>query len=323
MTSSALNKSGRWLRSSAICGTVVWLLVQFLLPNRTLEISLTSRLVLLSMLVLTPLALSLVPVVMDDNKEPFAYFAARLLQPFAAAAATISFLLNEGKIAAELASLWLVFTILVALFGLGRLIQRPTGFEQFCVVAAALYLPVGGTWLVASRLGYRPLGFSTAIVLLTAMHFHYAGFAAPVITAMVGHRIRQLRPSSMKIFNSISIGVIAGTPLLAAGITFSPVLEVISAVILSLSLMGICFLMIGIVVPDTRNAFARTFLLISSISVFAGMLFATGYSIGSVSGHPIISIPQMVESHGIANAFGFTLCALLAFVITQSKDNKG
>src|SRR5581483_1076477 len=208
MTSSALNKSGRWLRSSAICGTVVWLLVQFLLPNRTLEISLTSRLVLLSMLVLTPLALSLVPVVMDDNKEPFAYFAARLLQPFAAAAATISFLLNEGKIAAELASLWLVFTILVALFGLGRLIQRPTGFEQFCVVAAALYLPVGGTWLVASRLGYRPLGFSTAIVLLTAMHFHYAGFAAPVITAMVGHRIRQLRPSSMKIFNSISIGVI-------------------------------------------------------------------------------------------------------------------
>jgi hypothetical protein len=52
-----------------------------------------------------------------------------------------------------------------------------------------LYLPIGGAWLVASRLGIQPLGFGDTIVLLTAVHFHFAGFAAPVLAGLAGRTV--------------------------------------------------------------------------------------------------------------------------------------
>jgi len=48
---------------------------------------------------------------------------------------------------------------------------------------ARIDLAVGGAWLVASRLGMRPMGIQEPIVLLTAVHFHYAGFATATIAA--------------------------------------------------------------------------------------------------------------------------------------------
>lgn len=314
-----LTKSMTWLRASALLGAAFWFVEQWILPPRSPEVNLTSRLVLLAILVFTPLALSLV-IDTYAGSQPLFLFLARILQPFAALLAAISFLFPEGKTAALLASGWLLFTGIVAFVGLERLLKRIPGYDQACVTAAMLYLPVGGAWLVASRLGFRPLGFGATIVLLTAMHFHFAGFAAPIIASEVGRRLKSGNGTVVRIYRPIVIGIIIGTPLLAAGITLSPILEVIAAGVLAISLMGLSILNVSSIIPNVANGLSRTLLLISSVSIFAAMIFAAAYSIGSASGHPIISIPQMVESHGIANAFGFTLCGLLAFTIIQSEE---
>jgi hypothetical protein len=57
---------------------------------------------------------------------------------------------------------------------------------------------VGGAWLVASRLGMRPMGIQEPIGLLTAVHFHFAGFATAMIAAAMlrfveGHLIPYCR----------------------------------------------------------------------------------------------------------------------------------
>jgi hypothetical protein len=58
--------------------------------------------------------------------------------------------------------------------------------DELCLHAALVYWPVGCLWLVISRAGVNPLGFSDDIVLLTAVHFHYAGFAALTMLGMTG-----------------------------------------------------------------------------------------------------------------------------------------
>jgi hypothetical protein len=50
-------------------------------------------------------------------------------------------------------------------------------------------------------------------VLLTAIHFHYAGFALPLLTGLAG------RALGGRIARIASLGVIAGVPLVAFGIT--------------------------------------------------------------------------------------------------------
>src|SRR4029077_3860861 len=102
--------------------------------------------------------------------------------------------------------------------------------EELCLDFALLYFPVGCVWLVLSRLGANPLGFSDDIVLLTAVHFHYAGFAALTILGMIG------RLAEGTLYRLSAWGAITGIPLLAVGITFSSRLEIAAAFLLAASL---------------------------------------------------------------------------------------
>ena len=85
-------------------------------------------------------------------------------------------------------------TGLVALHGLWRLWRGSHRTSEVCLDAGLLYLAVGGTWTVIARAGLRPLGFPDLIVLLTAVHFHYAGFALLVLAGLVAGRSAAPRP---------------------------------------------------------------------------------------------------------------------------------
>ena len=118
--------------------------------------------------------------------------------------------------------------------------------------AGLIYVSVGGVWLFLCRLGARPLGFGVAIVLLTAVHFHYSGFAAPILVGMTGRQIAESDPSSWHTFRALAIAVILGTPLLAAGITFSRTLETLAAFLLAGGLFALSFVVIFDVAASLR-----------------------------------------------------------------------
>src|SRR4030095_7036112 len=104
-----------------------------------------------------------------------------------AAAAALSLILETGLTAALLAVLTLALHLLVALFGLSRLLPRGLlPIEELSIDAGLLYLPVAGFWFVVYRLGIQPVGFGETIILLTVVHFHFAGFATPIIAGMTG-----------------------------------------------------------------------------------------------------------------------------------------
>jgi hypothetical protein len=227
---------------------------------------------------------------------------AKRLQPWAAALVTMSFVLPTGPLAAGLALPWLGINGLVALGGLLHLRSLFTGGLPRILQLAAMFFPVvGGIHLVASRYGYPLAGFPEPIILLTAIHFHYTAFAAPILASLAAR-------SKLALYSGL--GLVGGTPLLAAGFLFSPILKVVGVGVLCASVIALA---IGqLLTLSDLTGRARALLAISSLCVIAGMILAAIYEHGFYTGRTWIAIPAMAWSHGVLNGVGFSLCGLLA-----------
>jgi hypothetical protein len=271
----------------------------------------------LGILVIVPLGLSLVPASESRDGESWLYRLALLAQPFAAIGAVVSFLLEPGVPAAVFAFLWLCETALIAMVGLQRL-GRPQlrSPAEVSINAGLIFVPVAGLWLVVHRLGIQLLGYGDTIILLTAVHFHFAAYAAPILAGLAGRRLRQF-PGVNRVFTLTPIGIIAGTPLVAAGISFSPALALVGTVMISIGLVLLATLVVGWILPSMESIPGRVLLLLSSVSCLPAMLLACAYAYSIVFHKLIIDIPQMAMTHGVANAFGFSLCGLVGWCLVN------
>ena len=307
----------RWHQISALAGALAWLFLLVLLPAEPQTIALITRLLLLAVLVFVPLALGLVAASRPARAAGHLRLAV-YVQPFAAAAVVAAFLLPAGVLAGVLALSWLLFAGIVAFLGLTRLFDHDLhDAAELCINVSLLLLPIGGFWLTMARFGARPLGFGDTIVLLTAVHFHYAGFALLMLAGLAGRRLRSGAPGVWGIFRLVVAGMIAGVPLVALGITFSRVLEILAVLLLTSSVLALALLTLIAVVPRLVRRDARALLVISALASVVTMLLAAGYAGGSTIGLAL-TIPQMVLAHGAVNAFGLVLCGLLAWTLELS-----
>lgn len=299
--------AARLNRSSLLLGTIAWLSLWW-----SPLITIIPHFLLLAILVVVPLALWLIAQMASSRTLQVAQIA----QPIAALLATASFLLETGWLAGGLAAAWLAFTGLVALAGWLRLwAHRLTSAAEMCVTAGMLYLPVGGVWLAASRLGLSLLGFGEPLVSLTAMHFHYAGFAALVIAGLTGRQLAALPAPPRRAFRVVAVGLIAGMALVAAGITASPFLEVVAAIAFAASIIGLVGLQVRYVAPRTQRRLPQALFIVSALAGVTAMLAAVAYAWSEYTQRAFILIPQMLQIHGAVNALGFVLCNLLAWTL--------
>ena len=294
-------------KRSAAGGVIVWLITLLLTTSDSEQAELVHKVVFWAVLVIVPLGLSVVA------EERGLYKLVVFAQPVAALFTIASFFVQKGVLSAALASAWLLLNILIALLGLVRLTSR--GFhriEELSVDAGLLYLPVAGGWLVIYRLGVQPFDFGEMIVLLTAVHFHFAGFATPIIAGMSG-RVLARRNYPRRVYTAVVFALVAAMPLVAAGITFSPWIGFAGALLLTLGLVTLAVLTLGWVRPLINSSLWRALLSIGAISSCAAMVLACLYAYSVATQTLIITIPGMAMTHGLLNAFGFVTCSLLVW----------
>ncbi len=298
----------KWSYRSAAAGAVVWvgLVMAPLHPNY--GVGTIEKLFLLAPLVIVPLGLRLTGPVAPGGRALL--FAIPLVA---------SFLFPQGWLAALLAAPWVVFTVWCGLTGLWRFwkgaYRDPV---ETCFAAALLFLPVGGMGLAQSRLGMTPLGYGEPVVLLVAVHFHYAAFVSPIMAGAVlgrmagGERLKWL----------VAVSASFGSPILAAGYTlFVPAVRLLGATLLVVALFAVALLTLA-ELPAVRPRLAQVLLGISAVSVVAAMLYATAYAVADFFGTVWIAIPHMARTHGYWNALGFSLCGLAGWSLAGAGQER-
>jgi hypothetical protein len=283
------------------------------------QLTLVDLLLLLAPVVIVPLGLRLVPL--RGPRATRMLRLARLVQPAGAVAAVVAFLVPQGWTAGVIAIGWLAPCALASLGGLLELVERRSWRPVSLVSAAALaYLSVGAAWLVASRAGIR-LGFSPAIVELTGVHFHYAGFGATLLAALAVHALGSAGQTVRRVANTAALMVVVGTPLTAVGITTKSAAATIAGpVLLAGGILTIAAITAFLITPALESAGARWLLRLSAAGVLLPMLLGVDYAVSRVFAIPALDLRWMAAIHGDLNALAFILPGLLGWTLLSDRD---
>lgn len=299
----------RLLLGTAIFGVLAGALVRLGTGSGSTQL---SSVLTLAVLAVVPLALAAAPSA-GPSWDRLLRVASWALIPLALCA-VISLWAPTGLIGGGWASAWMAFALLVAMLGLGRLFS-PGAMKDprsLSVAGALALLPVGAAWLVMSRMGLRPLGFDPLIVLLTAVHFHFAALSVPVLAARASGA---LEGRARQLTGLAGVGAVVAMPIVAAGITGSAALALVGAVLLALCVLLVAAFTLARVLRGMKSRWAKLLLGISALSAVLSMPLAVVYAWGQVSGTEPISMQWMIRLHGYANAHGFATCGLLAWVL--------
>jgi hypothetical protein len=234
----------------------------------------------------------------------------RWMPPVVGSGVAAALSLQADTIASVVVVPWVVVTLLLAAFAGWRWLVHERTIEALVWPASLAYLAVGAVWLLLHALGAEPVGVQPPFVLLTAVHFHYAGFTATLLAGLVRGRTAAAAP---RLSAAMLIAVAAAPPIVAIGFTFVGVLQVVGAVVLTLGLFALAWLTVRHVVPAVSDRWARWLLGISAVAVLVPMLLAVQWAVGWNFGTPALSIPMMARTHGVANALGFALCGVLGW----------
>jgi hypothetical protein len=266
---------------------------------------------ILPALVLAWAALVLVPSLLSQMAVPdrvghrptLALLASRLALP-AAGLLVLSMWMTPGAAAAAMAAPWLVVALVAALHGLGRFARRGAApLEEFAIDVGLVNLFIGALWAFAWRAEWPLMGYGPQWVVLTALHFHVAGFVLPLVASMLA----RTQPGPALAVGLV--GLTAAVPLTAMGIAVSRKLELAASAVLTSAAV-----LVGFLAWSERQALkgpSRLLLRVAGSALVVSMPLAALYVTGSFP-----SVDAMLVSHGLLNAFVFGGCGVLAMRLT-------
>ncbi len=303
--------------TKAVIGAVAWLAFALAARTAPTEYAWTHVLLAFAALVLVPLALDLVVEKRDTGRIGRAMTWAQRAQMPAAACLALACGMKAGLWALLVAIPWAVVTALLAVVGIGRMLRdawsRP--LERLSADVGLGYLAIGGMWLLIDRAGLKPLGFDPSIVVLTAAHFHFAGFLLPLFAGRIAREMPDSRFAARGV-----VGTVLGVPAVAMGITmtqlgWTPAFEAAAGCGLALAGISVGILHVRWAMDaDDSPMPSRVLLGISGAAVFFAMLLAVAYAIRAFATPlPWLGLPQMRAIHGTLNGIGFGLCGVLGW----------
>ena len=217
--------------------------------------------------------------------------------------ATASLLVPRGGVAGALALAWVASAAL--------LVVRNRQGGLFTLIPL-LWLPAAAAWLAADRFGIRPLDFDRSIVLLTAAHFHHAGFGVSVLLA-------RARASFGLALHQI------GMLFVAIGISASDHLEPLGASFIVGAL--VVWTYHAIRMRPLLSRWRRVAITVSAVAWAYPMLLAVSWALAQVGVDFVTSkltptLNAMVAQHGAVNAIALVLTGVLALTPTLVDPNK-
>lgn len=263
---------------------------------------LVSSVVMIGMFWVVPTGLALL-----DGPRPPGWDALRRAWPLLAVPGALALWLPRSGAATVLAGAYALATLALALQAPARLmLTRSVRPSEIAVLSALVAPSVAGLALVAERASYPLFGFDLDLLALTVPHFHFAGFAAALVAGLVS------RASDGPAARLAALSVPAGTLLVLLGYFVDDWAELAGAVVLTAGMAAVAVLTLRERRELATDPLTRGLLAVSALVLVVTMLLALSWALGEATGLPHLSLTWTAATHGLGNALGFAVCALLA-----------
>jgi hypothetical protein len=268
-----------------LAGLLIWAMALAFLPA-----PLAARILLLAPLVIVPRLLALLP-----HRRWLARMAGG---PALVAALPLlaAFALPSGPLAAFFVVPWLALALTGALaavlHGLAHLpsILRPDRWADLGLDVALGFWAVGAIFIIVDRLGLET-GFSPAIVLLTATHFHIAGLGLLGLASLLARARPWLRAAVA--------GLVVGIPLTALGfVLVSDAINAVGALFVGLAGIGAGIGLLTVSASGSRRVAMR----VAGAALLVGMPMGIVWSLAILVGGTFLDLDTMIRTHGVLNA---------------------
>ncbi len=188
--------------------------------------------------------------------------------------------------------------------------------DELLRAAGPVFLTVGAWWLMEACRRADFMEFAPTLVLLTAVHFHMAGFGACTVALARVNDVgggdgatSSARLDSARLVSVAGWLILAATPITALGHLFWGGFEFLGSVVMTAgvwTLSLVCWRL-----SQTSTNPRRWLLRVGAIAPFTSMLLAMQYGLGRVV--PIAQIPYdtIALVHGSLNLLGFLGANLL------------
>ncbi|MGV3758165.1 MAG: YndJ family transporter [Actinomycetota bacterium] len=232
--------------------------------------------------------------------------------------AAASLQLSEGALAGVLAVPWPVATALAAVGAL-RAAARRHGVRLAAApwialeTAPSAYACVAGLAVVQSRLGLSLAGVHEPLVLLTAVHFTFAGAGASAIAGAA----RRLAPARTGLATVGAALVVGAPPVVALGfVTGAAWPQVGGALLLTGGVYAVA--VVQLTTAPAQRWLVRALLVVSSLGVLAAMPLGVAWAAAQHWPEvPAMSIPDLVRTHGMLNGVLFVPCGLVGWRLLE------
>jgi hypothetical protein len=204
--------------------------------------------------------------------------------------------LAPGPLAVVLAVPWLATTVSLAAGALIAVVRRGRdhAVRRLATAIALGFLAFGAANATSFAAGFGPLGFAPMIILLTAVHFHTAGFVLTTAGMVTFDRAPTL-------VAAIGIGGVAGGSVVtAAGFVGVPGAASVGAVTVAIGalLLGVATLRAR---GRMRSGWARRLTSLAASALLVSMPLAIGWALAPLFA-VAIPLDAMIRTHGAINA---------------------
>lgn len=294
--------------ATATLGFGCWLVLAALVGTGVLSLDGPATATLgfaLAVLVVVPLVGRLADLPFRTGRRSRWYRAAGWSLLPAALAAVVALSLPTGSVAVLLAIPWLAATGVMAVFALQRGFPTSSRPPELALSVALVYLPVTGVALLAHRAGVT-FGFGPTTMLLTAVHFSYAGCALPAFVGLLGREFGESRP-----YYALLVPVLAGPGIIGLGIAFSPLVELAAAGLFAVVVAALA--VYTILVIGSPRRLGDGLVGIAALSVAVSMGAVVAYLASRSTAATLVDFETMLMGHGWLNAAGFGLLGLVGW----------
>ncbi|MDQ0723508.1 hypothetical protein QF049_004769 [Paenibacillus sp. W4I10] len=300
------------MKSPVFPGGIITILIFYL---DYFQFELVEKFLLFAAFVIVPLVISLLNHDVKSKHQRMIYAAMKWLQ-FPAALLTLASVMSSRMWGLESTAIpgtlslgWLLFTLLLGIYGLTTIVSSKGKAAEVAIGAGLVYFFIGGIWFTLYQYQLDLFQANPATHALSSLHFHFSSAIVPIFIGALG------RIMTKKSWYPWVVAIdIIGPILIAVGMIFSKPIEYIGVTLFACNIVVYTAYLLTYLRKNALDIKATIFLGLSCLAFYTVVVISIFYPL--LKNMYSLTILDFIPIYGSLYAFGFVLCGLIGWVYT-------